>query len=462
MAGGTPKTEKSAYEILGLPKSATFEEVKAAYFTLVKKYDPEKHTERFMEIDKAFQRLKDPVKRAKEDVTTFNSVKGEFFFNKEEMSNAPDVQIEQAIQLLERKKAAGEIQPADADPKLVQGFMIRSFKKVQKKLWAEAIQDWQRVLKLDPANRRAKANLLYSYQTLGYSYAIHGLNDEAVEVWTQAAQMNPDDVNILHNLALASERAGMMSDAGRYWAEVQKRWKTQLDQEPDNDYLKNLMIELLREHSSHMPGNEGAAGSAPAAPHAAPGAPGGHAAPAHQPPPPPQARGINEYREILKLNPNDFEARFKVANQLMAEHKWDEAYKELEELRGKFPRNIEVLNLLGWALLNSGRIDDSFMMWQKARVLDPKNAEVTQSIIKARMSLGRQYRDKGLYTPSLVQFKALSALLPNNDEVTYEIAKTFHLKGDERAAFQEYNKVLKLNPKHKEARHGLSTLKMRR
>src|SRR5688572_326049 len=104
MNGGAPKNDKSAYETLGVSKTAAFEEIKTAYFTLVKKFDPEKHTEKFMEIDKAFQRLKDPTRRAKEDVNTFNPVKGEFFFNKEEQNNAPDVQIEQAIKMIEAKK----------------------------------------------------------------------------------------------------------------------------------------------------------------------------------------------------------------------------------------------------------------------------------------------------------------------------------------------------------------------
>ena len=71
-------------------------------------------------------------------------------------------------------------------------------------------------------------------------------------------------------------------------------------------------------------------------------------------------------------------------------------------------------------------------------------------------------RDKGLFTPCLVHFKALMRYMPDSDEVHYEIAKTYQLKGDERSAYQEYNHVLKLNPKHKLARNGLSTLKLRR
>jgi tetratricopeptide (TPR) repeat protein len=190
------------------------------------------------------------------------------------------------------------------------------------------------------------------------------------------------------------------------------------------------------------------------------GAPGAGGAPSASSPRP--AKGIEDYREILKLNPNDFEAQFKIAGLLMQEHHWAEAIKELEDLRRKFPRNIEVMNLLGWSLLNYGKVDDAFMAWRKARVIDPKNYQITESLIKAHMTMGRTLRDKGLYTPCLVHFKALERYLPENDEVHYEIGKTYQLKGDERSAFQEFNKVLQLNPKHKEARNGLSSLKLRR
>ena len=72
--------EQNAYAVLNLRKGATEQEIKHAYVELVKRYDPEKHTERFMVIQNAYERLRDPEKRAKEDVFTYNYVKGEFMF----------------------------------------------------------------------------------------------------------------------------------------------------------------------------------------------------------------------------------------------------------------------------------------------------------------------------------------------------------------------------------------------
>jgi len=444
---------KSAYAVLGLHKGASLDDIKKAYVQLVKKYDPERHTDRFMIVQNAFDRLKTPASRAREDVRAFNYIRGEFFFSAEEKTQLADAQIDQGLRQLEEKINSGQVDRAAATPKLIQGLMMRSYKRVQKKLWAEAIEDWQRVLELDPAHRRAKNNLLYSYITLGYSYASHGLYDEAVDVLKRAATMNPDGTEIIHNLALACEHAGRVEEARRYWQEVIKRWRAQLNQDPDNEYLKACLVEALKEkgQSGEAPAEEKAEGGAPA-----------QARGTQEPSAPRAAHSVEDLREILRLNPNDFESHFRLASLLYNEQKWEEATKELEEMQRRFPRNIEVLNLLGWAMLNSGRIKEAFMVWRRARTMDPKNPQITESLIKANMSIGRTLRDKGLYTQCLVHFKELTRYLPENDEVHYEIGLTYQLKGDERSAFQEYQKVLKINPRHRGARHGLSSLKLRR
>ena len=442
---------QNAYAILGLPKGASPEQIKAAYIQQVKKYDPEKHTDRYMVIERAYQRLRYEEDRAREDVRTLNQVKGELLFNDDEKTKATEEQIDQALKVLRQKMESGEVTGDDARRKLLQGLMMRSWKHAQKRLWAEAIKDWKEVLETDPSHRRAKNNLLYSLATLGFTYANHDLYDEAIGVWKEALQMNPDDSDLIHNLALASEYAEAQDDARRYWEETVKRWKAKLDREPDNEYLKTCIIEVLRQFGD-QPGDQK---SPRAAGDSREGGPASAAAPA-------APKGLDEYREIVKLNPDDFEAHFKVCSLLMKDQNWSEAVEELGSMRQKWPRNVEVLNALGWAMLNSGKVDEAFSVWRKARAIDPKNHQITESLIKAHMTMGRTMRDKGLFTPCLVHFKALMRYLPDNDEVHFEIAKTYQLKGDERSAFNEYQKVLKINPSHKNARHGLSALKLRR
>lgn len=59
---------KTAYQILGVERKATPQQIKLAYFELVKKVHPDQNKsptaeDEFKEIVKAYETLKDPVKR---------------------------------------------------------------------------------------------------------------------------------------------------------------------------------------------------------------------------------------------------------------------------------------------------------------------------------------------------------------------------------------------------------------
>jgi tetratricopeptide (TPR) repeat protein len=423
----------NAYKVLGLRKGCSDAEIKAAWTELIRKYDQEKHTDRFIAVQKSYETLRDPAKRAREDILTFNFVRGQFLFTRDEQVDTPDGQIRQAI-LAAEQEYQSDPESIDCKNGLMKTLMVRSFKKVSKRLWAEAMEDWKRVIEIDSTHQRAKNNLLYAYITLGYSYAEHGLYSEAAELWEQALRMNPDDMETIHNLAVAYEMADRKSDAHRYWEETLKRWQEALDKNPDDAYLRQSIIEVRRHHGGK----------------AAPGATKAD-----------KAASIQEYREILKINPDDFEAKYKIATSLMEEQKWAEAQQALEELGAKFPRNLEVLNLLGTTLLNGGHIDKAFQMWNRSLTIDPKNTGTREAIIRARMSLGKAFRNRGMYTQSLVNFKALLRYLPQSPEVYMEIGQTYMAKGDKRSAASAFERVMQLDPKNRDARQRISDMKLR-
>ncbi len=423
-------SDQNAYSVLGLRKGASEEDIKQAYVELVKKFDPEKHTDKFMVIQAAYESLRDPRKRAKEDFLVLNYIAGRFLFTEDERTEDADETVDQRVQESETQYAAA---PTDTEARgrYIKSLMQRSFKKVGKRQWAKAIEDWKRVLECDAAHPRAKNNLLFSYITLGYSYADHNLMVEAIELWEKALHMNADDDQLIHNLAIACEKAGRMEQAKRYWSEVLKRWQARLDADSDDLYTRNCIIEVRRHHGGQI-GEEGQGPSS-----------------------------IEEFEEILKINPNDFEAQYKIASVLMEQKKWAEASVMLHKIIEQYPRNIEVLNLLGWANINSGHIEEAFRIWNHSLALDPKNYSTREAIIKGRMSMGRVFRNKGMLTQSLVHFKALLRFMPNSAEVHMEIGETYLAKGDKRSAALAFNKVMELDPKNKTARQRLSAMKLR-
>lgn len=423
---------QSAYSILNVHKGASDEEIKRSFIRLVKKYDPELHTEQFMRIKAAYETLKDQKKRATEDVFTFDFIKGRFIFTPEEKAETTETEIIKKLKDLEK---AYKEKPEQEQTKkaLADAYMKHSWLKFRKKLWIEAIHDWNNVLHLEATHLRARQNLLNAYITLGYSYATHGLYQEAIELWEKALKMNPDNSAVVHNLALAYELSGQKDKAMDFWAETVKRWKAALDKDPDNEYVKNSIIEVHRHH-------------------------GGEAIIRKKD----KEAAIQEYREVLKINPDDFDAYYQIATTLMEEQKWDEAIQELQQLARRHPRNVEVLNLLGCALLNSGQVDAAFNTWRRSLILDPKNVQTRDNVIRAHLNLGKKLRESGLYTPALVHFKALLKYMPRSPEVHFEIASTYMMRGDYDSAYREFNVVLELDPKNKPARKALSEIRLRR
>jgi tetratricopeptide (TPR) repeat protein len=365
-------SDQNAYSVLGLRKGASEEDIKQAYVELVKKFDPEKHTDKFMVIQAAYESLRDPRKRAKEHFLVLNNIAGRFLFTEDERTEDADETVDQRVQESETQYAAAPTD-TEARSRYIKSLMQRSFKKVGKRQWAKAIEDWKRVLECDAAHPRAKNNLV----------------------------------------------------------EVLKRWQARLDADSDDLYTRNCIIEVRRHHGGQI-GEEGQGPSS-----------------------------IEEFEEILKINPNDFEAQYKIASVLMEQKKWAEASVMLQKIIEQYPRNIEVLNLLGWANINSGHIEDAFRIWNHSLALDPKNYSTREAIIKGRMSMGRVFRNKGMLTQSLVHFKALLRFMPNSAEVHMEIGETYLAKGDKRSAALAFNKVMELDPKNKTARQRLSDMKLR-
>lgn len=427
---------KNAYAILNVGKDATDDELRAAHIEMVKRFDPEKHTERFMQIQKAYKLLGDPIQRARLDIEIFTPVRGEFSF-------ADDEKTEQELDALSGDVARAKQyydqnnESPDARSAYFRALMRRSHAHMRAKTWSEAIADWTNILRLDPTQLRARNNLLFAYIALAYQYSQHGLFEEALDLWGRALKLNPDNVAIIQNLALASDKAGNQEMARRYWGELTKRWKAQLEENPDDVYLRTSLIEVHKKL-----GDQAFAAGAEKDTVAA------------------AAAAAEEYRQILSINPNDFDAQLQIVHTLMEAHKWGEAIEELLKLQRQHPNNVEILNLMGWSYINNGQHDHGFKSWMRSLQIDPNNTTTRDNIIRARLEVGKKLRERGIYMKAIVHFKELMKFLPNSPEVHYEIGVTYLDMGDKRSAIASFNQVLKLDPKNKSAKKAISDLRL--
>jgi cytochrome c-type biogenesis protein CcmH/NrfG len=126
-----------------------------------------------------------------------------------------------------------------------------------------------------------------------------------------------------------------------------------------------------------------------------------------------------------------------------------------------YPKNVETLNMLGWALLQSGQLEQAFQIWNRSLTIDPKNASTREAIIRAHMDVGKAFRSRGMHTQALVHFKALMKHLPKNPEVLLEIGHTYMSKGDKRSAVLALEQVMQLDPKNRAAKQFIADMKLR-
>ena len=91
-------TMENPYIVLGIPRNASLEEVKKAYFSLIRKHPPEKDPQGFKRIRLAYDSLRDADKRSQTDLFLFNDPYGEFSLSRrEEHKYQGEIDLEIAI-----------------------------------------------------------------------------------------------------------------------------------------------------------------------------------------------------------------------------------------------------------------------------------------------------------------------------------------------------------------------------
>jgi len=65
------------YSVLGLDRSASAQDVRQAYFRLVRQYTPEAHPEEFKRIRAAYETLRSPLRRAELTLLAFDETMAE-------------------------------------------------------------------------------------------------------------------------------------------------------------------------------------------------------------------------------------------------------------------------------------------------------------------------------------------------------------------------------------------------
>ena len=92
---------ENPYTVLGVPRNASPEAVKKAYFGLIRKHPPEKDPQGFKRIRLAYDSLRDADKRAQTDLFLFDDPYDEFDVHPPEKNeNQEEIDLSIAIYML--------------------------------------------------------------------------------------------------------------------------------------------------------------------------------------------------------------------------------------------------------------------------------------------------------------------------------------------------------------------------
>ena len=102
-----------------------------------------------------------------------------------------------------------------------------------------------------------------------------------------------------------------------------------------------------------------------------------------------------EYNKAVKLNPDNLEARLKVAKVYAKKNFAHKAVDELKKLKNEFPHYLPARNALGILYYGSGHILEARNEWERVISKDPKNQEA-----RMYMNLSKTATETSVRPPS--------------------------------------------------------------
>ena len=171
---------KDFYGILGIERAASPQEIKKAYFGMVRKYPPDRHPEEFMRIREAYEALIDEKTRKQYDaMDTLPRIVRQFYDTAREALQAGN--SERAVMLLEQ---AAEYFPHHA---LVNGLLGDAY--LENGNSGKALQVFEQLVAEEPENAAFAAKL-------ANACLMRGWHKKAIDKYNAALQLDEDNISL--------------------------------------------------------------------------------------------------------------------------------------------------------------------------------------------------------------------------------------------------------------------------
>ena len=340
------------------------------------------------------------------DVAAMKSVGGpaeEIAAGNLEMQNG---NLDQALERFEAAQSDG-LEPPELSACVAQLRVLRIHRKLQAGDLEGAQDDLNR---MDAATGEisdlARKYTAFVDAARALGLANHGNLIEAISLWKKAAEHN---TAARHNIALAYERLEEFDRAADYW----NRWMRSRGKGTQN---RALAVETWRRIGVCLLKAD---------------APG---------------RAAEAYRSLLRLAPDDVEAREQLANLCLHEEEWDEAIRHLEYLQKNHQETSTRWTQIGRAYWGNIEIRKAREAWQRALELEPENRGAQDSLLmELSASLNgmghKEYAQRGL---KAIQEAMLA--MPKNPMPQIMLAEYFFNLGSRKRGRETLERALALEP----------------
>jgi tetratricopeptide (TPR) repeat protein len=230
------------------------------------------------------------------------------------------------------------------------------FHKIAERCWRvsllQAANCWNEALKLRPGDAVAKGNLARIKDSRASQAWANGNIHVAIELWKEAANIDPSDERTLNRLAVAYEKLDDKSSALARWRALARLWRGQAAQRRDEPGFRDRLLKL-EERIVRLMTETGAE--------------------SHE--------VIEELEAILRFDPENFEIQKQVVEQMLENGKAQSALKRLEIIEQKHGVSPELLTLRARANDQLKRYAPAYNNLEKALSMDPVNGATRRAML---------------------------------------------------------------------------------
>jgi len=222
-------------------------------------------------------------------------------------------------------------------------------KEVEREAFDKAIATWEKILKLRPQDAVARDNVVHGCFLMGNRYSKAGNLKKAIQWWTRVVDLDPKNVDVVHNLALAYDRLGDIHEANRYWTQVTNVWRRQRHADKALSGMLHVAHRHLAENHLKMDQPEKAA---------------------------------SEYQKAVRYQPEDIHTWLRLGELQFDMGKSSAAVRTLERARTLDAQNTDCLNTLAMAYCERADCRRALRCWQEVMRIDPDHPVASEQLVE--------------------------------------------------------------------------------